>query len=256
MTKRKPLPCTEANCGELFPRCGKKRTYDAYRCRCDSCRAAKSEAGRRHYQENRERIDARHRAYAAENREAMRQYSRQWFARNPEYRRAYYAANPEAGRERTRRWRENNPEAYDAAYKRARERASASPIHRENVRQAAQRRRARKVAAPTVPFTSEQWAQKVAYWGGRCYLRIPGICTGGADHAEHVKPLSKGGAHMLANLRPACEPCNRRKWNQWPFTGSRSPRSGDESVECRLGVVVLKAGRGGCGPARLDVARR
>ena len=34
---------------------------------------------------------------------------------------------------------------------------------------------------------------------------------------EHVKPLNKGGAHLLCNLRPACGDCNRFKLQKWPF---------------------------------------
>ena len=221
MPKRTPLPCTETNCGELFPRCGRRRTYDVFKCRCDSCSAVKSEDVRRHYEKNRDRYLERNRRYRTEKVEVAREYQKQWQAENREklreYHRRWREANPGAAAAATRRWVENNPEAYDAACKRARQKALASPVHRENVRQAAQRRRARKIAAPSVPFTSEQWEQKVAYWGNRCYLQIPGICTGGVEQAEHVKPLSKGGAHMLANLRPACAPCNRRKWDQWPF---------------------------------------
>ncbi|MGX7727586.1 HNH endonuclease [Rhodococcus sp. 5G237] len=40
----------------------------------------------------------------------------------------------------------------------------------------------------------------------------------GKGTVDHVKPINKGGPHMLANLRPACGPCNSRKRDQWPFT--------------------------------------
>ena len=38
-----------------------------------------------------------------------------------------------------------------------------------------------------------------------------------AVHLDHVKPLAKGGPHLLSNLRPACELCNLRKADRWPF---------------------------------------
>lgn len=33
--------------------------------------------------------------------------------------------------------------------------------------------------------------------------------------ADHVKPLAKGGPHILANIRPACVSCNSRKHATW-----------------------------------------
>jgi 5-methylcytosine-specific restriction endonuclease McrA len=37
-------------------------------------------------------------------------------------------------------------------------------------------------------------------------------------HWDHVRPLSKGGDHVVSNLRPACAWCNGRKGAQHPFT--------------------------------------
>jgi 5-methylcytosine-specific restriction endonuclease McrA len=68
-----------------------------------------------------------------------------------------------------------------------------------------------------VKFSAEQLAQKKDYHGNKCYLQLPGICTGGSDAMDHVKPLTKGGADMLANLRPICKNCNSSKGNKWPF---------------------------------------
>lgn len=40
----------------------------------------------------------------------------------------------------------------------------------------------------------KQWAAEVKRRaGGQCQIRLPG-CTGGADHADHVVPVAKGGA--------------------------------------------------------------
>ena len=233
MPKRTPLPCTPANCGELFPKCGRVSTYTNRRCRCDSCYEAVAEERRRHYAKNREAVAERGKQYRAENREAVlekkrryhhvnreacierskrrynanreaaTEYSRSYQAKNREavreYKRRYVIKNSEAVAERLRQWRLDNPDR-----------------DRENGIRATHRRRARKNAVQTVPFTQEQLEQRFAYYGWRCYLRLES-CTGGAEHVEHVKPISKGGAHMLANLRPACGPCNSRKGTKWPF---------------------------------------
>ena len=74
------------------------------------------------------------------------------------------------------------------------------------------KRRARLAAAQTVSFTAEQLSQRWDYYGGRCWM-----CGAEATATDHVKPISKGGAHMLANLRPACGSCNSRKRNKWPL---------------------------------------
>lgn len=173
----------------------------------------RSEYNQKHYRENRERYAELHRQYNADNREAVLEYHRKYREANREkvreYHRQWRARNPERAADNLRRHRDANKERIA---ERDRQRALANPErHRENVRRGAQVRRARKRAATVVPFTNAQWEQKKAYWGNRCYLRIPGVCTGGAEHAEHVKPLSKGGLHVLANLRPSCAPCNYRK---------------------------------------------
>jgi 5-methylcytosine-specific restriction endonuclease McrA len=72
------------------------------------------------------------------------------------------------------------------------------------------RRRARKKSAPSHPYTSDQMAQRIAYWGDKCWM-----CGGAYEALDHVIPLSRGGADCLANLRPACGSCNSRKHNKW-----------------------------------------
>lgn len=70
--------------------------------------------------------------------------------------------------------------------------------------------RAMRRAAVTFPFTGEQFASKLAYWGNACWM-----CGADACSLDHVKPVSKGGPHMLANFRPACRSCNSSKGAKW-----------------------------------------
>lgn len=116
--------------------------------------------------------------------EAERKYQRDFKA--DEYRR-----DPEKMAARCREWRKANPERarlFDAKKMR--------------------RRRSR----PKLPITADQMAAKIAYWGNACW-----ICRGPNEAIDHVKPLSKGGWHVLANLRPICNYCNSRKGAKWPF---------------------------------------
>lgn len=48
------------------------------------------------------------------------------------------------------------------------------------------------------------------YW---CKIRVPIK----RRHVDHITPVSKGGAHVLANLCCACSTCNQRKGAKMPI---------------------------------------
>lgn len=86
--------------------------------------------------------------------------------------------------------------------------------NRDSVIAAARDKAARRNGAPTIPFTADQLEDRLSMFAG-CWM-----CGGERDesfHVDHVKPLSKGGWHCLANLRPACGPCNISKGAKWPL---------------------------------------
>ena len=88
--------------------------------------------------------------------------------------------------EQSRRWARENPDA-----KRAKD----------------ARRRARKAAATVEDFSAADLATS---WDERgLYACV--YCGGPAEHADHVVPLSRGGAHVVGNLVPACAKCNTSK---------------------------------------------
>lgn len=76
----------------------------------------------------------------------------------------------------------------------------------------AARRKARKlgnqIGNPKIISEWEiTWKRMVAvrcYWCG--VMKSPTQC-----HADHVEPLSKGGAHSIENLCISCQPCNAKK---------------------------------------------
>lgn len=165
------------------------------RAECKPCNSAQvMRRYRADPEEGRRRQRARYWAHA-ESRRARR---RRWLRDNPaaarEARRRWYAADPELARERARSWRRNNPAAARAVS-----------------RMATQKRRALKRQTAISPFTREQLDARLSMFAG-CW-----ICGEVASTIDHVKPLSKGGPHILANLRPACAACNSRKHNTWPF---------------------------------------
>lgn len=124
---------------------------------------------------------------------------------------AAYAANPEAGKAKATAWAAANPE-------RRREIRLASQRRRymldpERKREVWRRRHAAiKRGVRVYGFTSEQVAERVAMWDGCCW-----VCSAPYEAIDHVKPLAKGGPHMLANLRPICVACNTRKRDTWPY---------------------------------------
>ena len=77
-------------------------------------------------------------------------------------------------------------------------------------RQAGHRRRAAKQGSSVKRITKEELASRMAYFGNRCWM-----CHGPFEAIDHVKPIARGGPHMLANLRPACNACNRAKSARW-----------------------------------------
>lgn len=76
-------------------------------------------------------------------------------------------------------------------------------------REKKRKKRANLRAGLVIPFTSAQLAARMAMFSG-CWM-----CGGAWDTVDHVKPIAKGGAHILANLRPACRSCNSSKNAHW-----------------------------------------
>jgi 5-methylcytosine-specific restriction endonuclease McrA len=142
-------------------------------------------------QDNPHVVRARNRRYYDQHRERLKQAAREWYKTSD-----YFRQNREAHYERKRAFYAANP-GWSAESQR--------------------RRRAQKIATCVVAFDPKLLASKLAYWGFKCWM-----CGGEPTGWDHVKPLSKGGSHVLANLRPACQPCNSRKLNRWPFPMARA----------------------------------
>lgn len=116
-------------------------------------------------------------------------------------------ANPEKMKAARTAWKKKNLEAVRAS------RRAVKKRHPHANRSYVRVRKARKRQLSVVPFTPAQLQARLSFFGHRCWM-----C--GSDQEitlDHVKPLSKGGAHILCNLRPACGPCNYKKGTQWPY---------------------------------------
>ena len=137
---------------------------------------------------------------------------------DPEKRRAYgrnwIKRNPEKARAAMRRWRARHPQVHAARTraryardpKRFQERTDASP-NRPAVRRAMHHRRRARILGAGPHFTAAEWTALVEAHGNRCAYDG----RSGPFHADHRLPLDRGGTNEIANILPACAPCNLRK---------------------------------------------
>jgi 5-methylcytosine-specific restriction endonuclease McrA len=99
------------------------------------------------------------------------------------------------------------------------ERLSTDPefaVYRREVQNRSERERRARIANVTVEkITKEDYKNILASYNKCCW-----ICELPLDKVvwDHVHPVSKGGPHIVKNLRPACSSCNVRKNSRWPFT--------------------------------------
>lgn len=172
---------------------------------CKPCKRASQKA---YYMRNREMVTSKNHAWAKSNPDKRSAIVKRWDGKNPDRSRRQREANPEAAAARQRRWAQANKAA---------------------LAEAARRRRARIIGTAIAPITVDQLSAKRRYWGDVCWM-----CGDPSTAMDHVKPLAKGGAHMLSNLRPACNDCNLRKGSAWPLpswchTGQGAPTASEPS---------------------------
>lgn len=144
----------------------------------------------------------------AKGRESKARQTPKQKARNAERERLRRSTNREADLKRKREYREKNKAKIAEHQKKYR--IKNAELFNEHKR----KRRALERDALYLGHTAEDLKMKLDYYGGKCW-----ICrTAEHEHWDHVKPVSKGGAHILANLRPSCASCNIAKNNKWPFS--------------------------------------
>lgn len=109
--------------------------------------------------------------------------------------RRYWQETKEERLRVSRQWRAANPDYFL-------EWARANP---DKIAAKVRTRRARHHQA-SGSASAEAIEARRTYYGGRCWM-----CGKDADTIDHVIPLSRGGSHWPANLRPACRSCNAKK---------------------------------------------
>lgn len=154
----------------------------------------------------RQRRKERHLAHREADNNQSQAYKSAHLEQVTEQTRNWRAAHPERVQQYRDSWREKFPEL-DAEIKAAWKKRNPQRIILQN-----HRRRARVANATIVAIDEIQLLAKWEYWSGRCWM-----CRRVAVEWDHVKPIAMGGLHCLANLRPACRPCNAKKGAKWPY---------------------------------------
>jgi 5-methylcytosine-specific restriction endonuclease McrA len=109
--------------------------------------------------------------------------------------------DPTASREAAKRWREKDPERHKARLKKWR------AENQDAVKANGVLRRVIRLEAPGRGVPGNVWEQIVTAWAGTC-----AYCSDApATEQDHIVPLSRGGAHDVLNVVPACKPCNMQK---------------------------------------------
>jgi 5-methylcytosine-specific restriction endonuclease McrA len=101
--------------------------------------------------------------------------------------RTAYRANPVPRIAATRRWLDAHP---------------------AEARALVEKTRARRVAAPGIPPTAEQWAAKIKAFERRCAYCFKPLRN---PHMDRIVALGRGGSHDIDNVVPACRTCNQNK---------------------------------------------
>lgn len=174
-----------------------------------------------HYQRNKAKYIAMRAVYIEEHTEEIKTYMAD-----------YYRAHSDLLKDRARVWREQNPEIKrrndaawverNLAYKKARDRRrwNSDPERNKRIhhawylqnkpvaKEAWHRRRAMKIANG---YERVDLEALLAEHGMFCHICKTPIATRSDLHFDHVIPLSKGGPHYAANIRPAHAKCNLSK---------------------------------------------
>lgn len=140
---------------------------------------------------NLERFKSWQREHYAKNKKAITEKVKKWSKDNPgrsgERYKAWAAANPERVRSVSNTWRKSHPECRTVS-----------------------NHRRRSLTKGMVAYSHSEWETLKAAHKHSC------LCCGRAEPkikltADHVMPLSLGGAGTIDNIQPLCKSCNSSK---------------------------------------------
>jgi len=161
--------------------------------------------------------------YRTQHPEKVRAAVARWQRENPEKRHAYEQAHKAEKQARGKaHYRQNKAlmnaqsAAYYAAHRMALRQKHADwyAEHPDWIQAKADRRRTAMTTSSTNDLTAAQWEEIKSAYGHRCVY-----CRRKMKRLtqDHLTPISKGGAHTLANVVPACQSCNSKKHAKAPL---------------------------------------
>lgn len=139
-----------------------------------------------------------------------------WTESNNQKQRERYAADPSKYNEQNNRWRHNNPEYCESQklkIKEWRARKYATDAEWTKLEKARRKVHGHKRRALECDagdgYTAEGILQMYEDQEGLC--AYCGVRLNGDYHADHMQPLSRGGAHCAENIALTCPQCNLSK---------------------------------------------
>lgn len=194
------------------------REYDARR------REERKKYAKEYREANKERLRAKDREYASQNREEAKARAKAW-----------YYANLERAKAARKAWREANKTSISAASKEdrkanpskyqnyERKRAAKKKIYnaeynKKNPEKNRRNQHKRRMILASLPFdTSITTAAVYERDNGVCGLCNQPVSESDAT-IDHIIPVSRGGAHVWANVHIAHKSCNCSKSNKLDAT--------------------------------------
>jgi 5-methylcytosine-specific restriction endonuclease McrA len=174
--------------------------------RYPACKACSNAAKRSAYAANPEPKRAKNRAWLQENAERFAAYNAQWHLEHRERRLADQAARRVAKRDEIfvyeRAWRLANPD---------KARAKTRRYQKAHLDRGRERVARRKALIRSVTIEKVDYDAILARDGWVCHLCREKIDGREDLNFDHVVPLSRGGAHSMANISPSHALCNNRK---------------------------------------------
>lgn len=226
------LTCAAAISKRLYDRISKSKDFvEANRARVRKWTAQNSErakaSGKAWREANKEAVTAKNKAYRLANAAQLRRAQAQRRKDSPEVFKArdkkmrdrpgdkervakngreWRKANAERVRKTKRQYQIANRERIQALGKKWR---SANPKKVKAIKAASVHKRRQLIELTGDEVTT---AQVMAIFA-RGFCAACGR-TDGPMEIDHIKALSRGGAHHVSNLQLLCRPCNRRKWSK------------------------------------------
>lgn len=166
-----------------------------------------------YYQKNRQRLDAKTRAWQKANPLKHRHYCRRWQNQNSERVAATHREWERLNKESISLWR-NKWKSENRDKIRSQNRAWAR-ANIELIRQYRRDRISRLAGAPG-KFSVSDWILKVEFYGWKCRYCGTNLTRSNLSQ-DHAIAVSRGGTNWLSNAIPCCRRCNSSKGNKTFF---------------------------------------